>query len=83
MSTEESPKIATDGIVKIHLNNKTRSTRILRIIALHKPITIDGTEYQAFLGRRLRFNNDANDSVSTYGADHAYLVRTDEILVLR
>lgn len=74
---------AANSIVKITLNNKTRTSRILKVIASHADITIDGVTYAAFLGRRARFNRDATDTVSTYGADHAYLVNASEILTLK
>lgn len=70
--------IKTGDVIRISMHNKTRSTRLLKVISFHR--TYNETGYVSFLGRRARFNSD--DTLSTYGADHAYLVKIDDVEVL-
>jgi hypothetical protein len=60
-------------VVRVPVQNRSSTTmRTMKVISAHENIIIDEVEYASFLGRRARFNGDG--TVSTYGADHAYLV---------
>lgn len=67
--------------VRIPVKNRNSVTkRTLKVIVRHDDIQHDGDTFASFLGRRIRFNDDG--SSSTYGADHAYLVKISDLEVL-
>ena len=68
-------------IVRIPVQNRNSVTsRTLKIISRHTNIIINEVEYASFLGRRIRNNGDGTKS--TYGADHAYLVKISDLEII-
>jgi hypothetical protein len=73
--------MSTQEIVTVPVRNrKSTTSRTLKIIARHNNIISGEIEYMSFLGRRIRFNEDG--TTSTYGSDHAYLIKISDVKFL-